>query len=151
MKRHIPQTYENHRSYDRLYLGVFFSLIPAFVISIIVVLDFLSEEKKITVLAVLVLYLIVTQIIALYKLRKYPLVMQDRIIALETRLKLEKLLPKDEHWQIRGLSIEQLIGLHYASDEELPELMMKSLDQRINNRETIKRMIKNWTPDYDRI
>jgi uncharacterized protein DUF6526 len=38
--------------------------------------------------------------------------------------------------------------LRFASDEELPKLMQKVLDDKMMERKAIKRLIKNWRPDY---
>jgi hypothetical protein len=39
------------------------------------------------------------------------------------------------------------VSLRFASDAELPALAKKVLDEKINDRKAIKKMIKNWQPD----
>jgi hypothetical protein len=95
--------------------------------------------------------LLLCSFVTTFKVRQYSLRMQDRIIRLEMRLRLQKLLPEDRHWEINGLSISQLIALRFAGDEELPPLMRKVLDGNIQDRDAIKKMIKEWEADTFRI
>jgi hypothetical protein len=83
--------------------------------------------------------------------RTFPLRAQDRIIRLEETLRLERLLPADLKPRIGELRTGQLIGLRFASDEELPELTRTVLDREIRNREEIKKMIRSWRADHLRM
>ena len=76
---------------------------------------------------------------------------QDRIIRLEETLRLQRLLPADLRPRIGELSAGQLIGLRFASDEELAELTRAALSGELHGREDIKRRIKNWRPDTLRV
>lgn len=80
--------------------------------------------------------------------RTFPLVVQDRVIRLEERLRLAQLLPPDLAPRIGELSTGQLVALRFASDEELPELTRKVLDEKIRSREEIKKQIRNWRADH---
>ena len=83
--------------------------------------------------------------------RTFPLRAQDRIIRLEETLRMERLLPADLKPRIGELRTGQLIGLRFASDEELPELTRIVLDRGISNREEIKKMIRSWRADHLRM
>jgi hypothetical protein len=48
------------------------------------------------------------------------------------------------------LSMRQVIGLRFASDEEFPALAEKALHDKMSEKE-IKATIKNWKPDYYRV
>ena len=61
------------------------------------------------------------------------------------------LLPDDLKTRINDFTINQTIALRFASDEELPELSRKILDDGIKDSKTIKEMIKTWKPDYQRL
>lgn len=76
---------------------------------------------------------------------------QDRIIRLEERLRLERLLPDDLRPRVHELTTGQLIGLRFASDDEVGELTKKVLTEGITNRQEIKRKIRQWRADYQRV
>jgi hypothetical protein len=88
--------------------------------------------------------------LALVKLRFYPLKVQDRVIRLEERLRLEALAPQEWHAQIYRLTEDQLIGLRFAADDEVVELAKQALEHNWNRKE-IKQRIKSWRPDYWRV
>ena len=76
---------------------------------------------------------------------------QDRIIRLEETLRLQRILSADLQPRIGELRIGQLIGLRFAADEEVPELVRAALNGELHGREEIKRRIKNWRPDTLRV
>jgi hypothetical protein len=84
------------------------------------------------------------------KLRAYPLRVQDRVIRLEERIRLQALAPTEWHSQIYRLSEDQLIGLRFAADDEVLELAKQALEQNLD-RKQIKERIKSWRPDNWRI
>lgn len=75
---------------------------------------------------------------------------QDRVIRLEERRRLERLLPADLQPRIDEFSVEQCVALRFASDAELPELARKVLTEKVNDRKAIKQLIKTWRPDLAR-
>ena len=74
--------------------------------------------------------------------------MQDRLIRLEERLRYERVLPEELRWRADELTVDQFVSLRFASDEELPALMRKVLDDKLTERKAIKQLIKNWRADY---
>lgn len=82
--------------------------------------------------------------------RLFALAAQDRLIRLEERLRYEKVLPEELRWRADELTTNQFISLRFASDDELPALMKKVLDEKLTNRKAIKQLIRNWRPDYHR-
>jgi len=79
--------------------------------------------------------------------RMFALSVQNRVIRLEERVRMERLLPADLKPRIGEFSCGQLIALRFASDAELPELARKVLTEKIQERKAIKQMVENWRPD----
>lgn len=79
--------------------------------------------------------------------RIMALTVQDRLIQLEMRLRMQQVLPTDLRARIPEFTIDQLVSLRFASDAELPALSRKVLDEKVVQRKAIKRMIQNWQPD----
>jgi len=50
----------------------------------------------------------------------------------------------------KELSIRQVIGLRFASDEELPALVEKSVNEKLSEKD-IKKSIKTWRGDFYRV
>lgn len=78
--------------------------------------------------------------------RLFALKVQDRVIRLEMRLRLMEVLPPDLRERIGELALDQLIGLRFASDAELPGLTRKALSER-TKRDDLKKAITNWQAD----
>jgi hypothetical protein len=83
--------------------------------------------------------------------RVFALRAQDRVIRLEERLRLRELAPADLQKRVSEFTTEQLIGLRFASDAELPELAATVLRDNVQKRDAIKKMVKNWRADLDRV
>ena len=80
--------------------------------------------------------------------RVFALTVQDRVIRLEERLRLEKLLPDDLKPRIGEFTKDQLVGLRFASDAELPALARKVLTDKIADRKSVKQSIQTWRADH---
>ena len=80
--------------------------------------------------------------------RVFALTVQDRVIRLEMRLRLQQLLSADLRTRILDFTPAQLVALRYASDAELPNLARKVLDEKITDRKAIKQLVKDWQGDY---
>lgn len=76
---------------------------------------------------------------------------QDRVIRLEERLRMERLLPPDLKGQIEQFTIDQLVSLRFASDAELPALARTVVDKGITDRNGIKVLITKWRADHHRV
>jgi len=80
--------------------------------------------------------------------RTFALSVQDRVIRLEMQLRMAELLPMDLKGKINEFTLSQLVGLRFASDAELPDLARRVIEERVTDRTAIKKMVKNWRPDY---
>ena len=82
--------------------------------------------------------------------RASTLLVQNRVIALETRLRLAAVLPPELRVRIAELRLRQLIGLRFAADSELPGLVERCLRGELATADAVKRAIRDWRPDYVR-
>ncbi len=87
-------------------------------------------------------------VVAILEVRLFALTVQDRVIRMEERLRYERILPEELRWRAEELTVGQFVSLRFASDEDLPQLMRKVLDEKLTGRKAIKQLIKNWRPDY---
>ena len=138
-----PQNYANHRRFVPLYHFVLFGVLVVnllwSVVRAVRGVSFESVWNVVMALALLAMF---------FFLRIFPLRVQDRVIRLEMRLRLRQLLPPDLAPRIPELSPSQLIGLRFASDAELPDLVRETLTNGIEEREVIKRKVRDWQADH---
>ena len=80
-----------------------------------------------------------------------PLRAQDRIIRLEERARLERVLPADLRGRIGELKESQLVAIRFAPDDEVPELTRRTLNGELKSQVEIKRAIRNWRADHLRV
>lgn len=80
--------------------------------------------------------------------RIMALAVQDRVIRLEMRLKLRELGVSDA--DIRRITVRQFVGLRFASDAELPDLVQRVLKGELVEQKAIKAAITNWQADWQR-
>lgn len=98
--------------------------------------------------SVLSLLLAVAFLLLFFYARIFALTVQDRVIRLEMRLRLQQALPPDLRARIPELEVGQLVALRFAGDAELPELARKVLDEKLTDRKAIKKLIRDWQPDF---
>ena len=145
MSESAPQTLKNHgRLHVPFHIVTFFTLLANLVIAIIdAVHHFCFYSAWLVVLSIVVF-------VPYFIIRLYPLKVQDRVIRLEERLRLQALAPSEWHTQIYRLSEDQLIALRFAGDDEVVELAKQALEHNLN-RKQIKERIKNWRADNWRV
>jgi hypothetical protein len=145
MSKSAPQNLKNHARIDPAFHYVLLLVLFA---NLVFAVFHVLHHRNIATAWFFVLSVIV--FIPLFKLRTYPLKVQDRVIRLEERLRLQSLAPVEWHKEISRLTEDQLIGLRFASDDEVVELAKQALEGNLN-RKQIKERIRNWRPDYWRI
>ena len=101
-----------------------------------------SVRALLTAVAIVVLFVLV---------RTFPLKAQDRIIRLEEQLRLMRLLPADLQARVGEFTVQQLVALRFASDEELPMLARRVLDEKLTSRKGVKQLVERWRPDTFRL
>jgi biopolymer transport protein ExbB/TolQ len=152
MSKQTPQTYANHTRFDPPF---HFFLAPVFILGLILSLihffyHLRESDMRDNIHSFMLILLAVAMITLLLKVRLYSLKVQDRIIRLEERLRLTQLLNETLRSRIPELTEDQLIGLRFASDAEVPKLVERALNEKLK-RKDIKKAIQNWRPDYWRV
>lgn len=136
------QNFENHA---RFYPLFHFVVAPIFLLnivwSIVRVIRHISFDTVVSLLVAVALFLLALTA------RIMALTVQDRLIRLEMRLRLQELLPLDLRARIPDFTVDQLISLRFAGDAELPALAQRVLDEKLTSRNGIKKMIRDWQPD----
>jgi hypothetical protein len=132
-----------------------FFVIPVFVAGLVMSLihffAHISEGDTRDHVHSFLLVLLATALLTLvFKTRLYALKVQDRIIRLEERLRLTQLLQEPLRSRISELTVDQLCGLRFASDAELPKLVERTLNEKLKRADT-KKAIQNWRSDYWRV
>jgi hypothetical protein len=139
------QNLKNHARFDPAY---HFLLFATFLLNLVYAGFHLYRQPSLSSGWYSVLSLVA--IVPLLKLRTYPLRVQDRVIRLEERLRLEALAPQEWHTHLYRLSEDQLIALRFAADDEVIELAKQALEQNLN-RKQIKERIRSWRTDDWRV
>lgn len=83
--------------------------------------------------------------------RSRAMVVQDRVIRNETRLRLERVLGSDRRADIERLGLKQRIALRFASDAELPALVDSVLAGKLEKPDEIQRTVREWQGDTLRV
>jgi hypothetical protein len=145
MSESKPQTFANHGRLDPWY---HFFLAPLaliiFIASIVHLVRHPHLWSAVHVVLAFALFILV------WKVRSYPLKVQDRVIRLEERLRLATLLPEPLRARIHELAVPQLIALRFASDAELSALVERTLNEKLAPKQ-IKQAIQNWRADNFRV
>ncbi len=147
-----PQNLSNHTRWDPPF---HFYILPIFALALILTLvHFFAHithgDLRDHIHAFLLILLALAFLMLMFKVRLYALKVQDRVIRLEERLRLTQLLSEPLRSRIPELTEDQLCGLRFASDAEIPKLVERTLKENLK-RADIKKAIQNWRPDYWRV
>jgi cellulose synthase/poly-beta-1,6-N-acetylglucosamine synthase-like glycosyltransferase len=148
MSKSSPQHLKNHGRIDPPFHFVLFFFLAANLVFAVFHMIHHWDDSYFASKWYLLLSLVV--FIPFFKLRTYPLRVQDRVIRLEERLRLQALAPAAWHSQIHRLTENQLIGLRFAADDEVVALAKQALEHNLN-RKQIKERIQNWRADHFRV
>jgi hypothetical protein len=143
MEKRYTQNFENHAryifSYHVVTLGIF---------TINLIWSLYRAATSFSWDSLLSGLLAVAFLLFSLRARTMALTVQDRVIRLEERLRMERLLPADLQSRLPEFTLDQLVALRFASDDELPALARRVLDERPRDRKAIKKMIRTWRPDF---
>jgi hypothetical protein len=140
------QTFATHRRFIPIY---HFFVVPILLINVIVTVIQLVRNPRLMTAWVVVVALAL--FFGMLYLRFMPVRAQDRIIRLEERTRLERLLPGDLRGRVGELTATQLIAIRFAPDDEVPELTRRTLNGELKSQGDIKRAIRNWRGDHLRV
>lgn len=144
----MAQTEQNLANHGRVdpafHFFLFFGAILMLVASIVHMVMFPNWWGALAIFAVIWLTVL------MFKVRLYALKLQDRIIRLEERLRLQQLLSEPLRSRIHELNEGQLVGLRFGSDGEVTELVEKTLAGNLD-RKAIKELIRSWRADFWRV
>lgn len=143
MAQEKTQNFENHSKTVPLY---HMFVIPVFMINF--VWRLVQLRYGISFFSIMDVLLAAAFVILVFYARVFSLTVQDRVIRLEMRLRLERLLSADLRPRIPEFTVPQLVSLRFASDQELPVLARQVLDEKLTDRKTIKKRIKDWQADF---
>lgn len=141
------QNYANHRQFVPAFHVVLFGIIFLTLIGsgVNVYKSFGDHERIYS--ATLIFVIVICLVMLFFFCRIFPLKAQDRAIRAEENLR---------HYVLTGklldsrLTMRQIVGLRFASDEEFPALAQKAAQESISE-DAIKRSIKNWRADTYRV
>jgi hypothetical protein len=141
-----PQSFANHRAIPRAY----------WIVAALVLIAELVHRVWIAVRApefanVWGAVVVAAVVVTLYAARSNAQRVQDRVIRLEMRLRLERLLGAARRADIQRLGLKQLVALRFASDAELPALVDEVLAGKLATQNEIKRRVKDWQADWLRV
>ena len=139
---------QNYKNHTRWLPAFHFFAVPVLLINTINELRHLiANPSQSTAWSAVVAAAILT---VAFLARTQALQAQNRLIRLELRLRLQPLLPADLYARFNDLTVPQLVALRFASDGEMTELVRTVLKDGTKQAD-IKKMIKQWQPDYVRV
>ena len=141
------QDYSKHRQYVPMFHAVLFPvLVLTFLGSLVNLYRSLGDHQRLYS-ASLITVLTACLLVLFFFCRIFALKAQDRAIRAEENLR---------HYVLTGklldgrLSVRQIIGLRFASDEEFPSLAQRAVKENLTE-DAIKRAVKNWRADTYRV
>jgi hypothetical protein len=143
-----PQSFKNHTRFDPAF---HFFILPVLLLNLI--LAIYATIHRWPSFPHMHLWWIVMSVVLFVMagvFRGYALKNQDRLIRLEEQLRLADLLSEDQLGLIDALTVDQYVGLRFASDTEVAALAQRAVTENLD-RKQIKQAIINWRPDNQRI
>ena len=139
------QNYSNHSKMVLGFHGILFIVIVALLIGAIRNLIKATDEDIYGASLLVLIPLIF--LFFMYFTRAFALKAQDRAIKAEENFRYYLLTGKALNSK---LTMRQIIGLRFASDEEYVELAERAVKENLSEKD-IKKSIKNWKPDLYRV
>lgn len=140
------QNFKNHIRLIPLYHGIAFLLIFAGLIgSVINLLNHHDAGNHYSAALLIVVFFLL--LLIFWYARVFALKAQDRAIRAEENFRYNILTGKPFPKELR---MGQIIALRFASDEEMPALTKRAIEEKLSQKQ-IKQEIKNWKADHHRV
>jgi len=137
------QNYDVHR---RLVIGFHIVTLGLIVFSLVLGVIELISGKPIPA-RILEFTMSVVLVLLFVYIRSFATSNQDRIIRCEENFRCYRLTGKELDPR---LTRDQVIALRFASDKEFEDLAKKAIQENLTQ-DQIKRLIKDWRPDFHRV
>jgi hypothetical protein len=137
---------QNFKNHARFVPAFHFFVGPVFLINI--VWSVVRVVRSFSFGTIVSLLVAIALFVLAFTARIFALTVQDRVIRLEMRLRMQQTLPPDLLPRIPEFTVSQLVSLRFASDAELPDLARKALQENLTERKAIKALVRNWQPDH---
>ena len=141
------QSYKNHIRFYPPHHFVYYPIVLAF-LSFSIYFAFTTEDKLLW--SFISAIFVVLFCLAFMLRQHYALTLQNRIVRLELRYRYLATTGQRFEEIERKLEDAQLFALRFAPDEELDALTNRALNENLSGDE-IKKAIKNWKGDYERV
>ena len=145
MAEPLQQNYANHGRLDPLFHSF---LVPVAAISLIAAIVNVVRFPGFGSAWLVVVS--VAAAVAVFKMRLYSLKVQDRVIRLEERLRLQQILAEPLRSRVPELTLGQLVALRFAPDIELPSLVSRALNEKLS-KDDLKKAVIAWRADFFRV
>jgi hypothetical protein len=142
------QNFSNHVRYYTPHHFIFYPIILIGIIASIRMMNKFPDQSMVWGAIALIIFLIGW--FSFMVRQHYALILQNRVVRLELRLRYYQLTQRRFEEVERNLSFRQIAALRFASDEELPSLVELAIKENLSPK-NIKRAIKNWLPDTMRV
>jgi Na+/melibiose symporter-like transporter len=139
------QNYKNHIRLIPVWHYITAPLLLALLIGSIV--NLVHADAHTHYSAALIVLIAVILIIIYWYARLFALRAQDRAIRAEENFRHYILTGKPFDKQLR---LGQIIALRFASDEEMPALAKRAVEEKLSQKQ-IKQAIQNWRADFNRV
>lgn len=141
------QSFSNHAQIVPMYHYVTLGLLQVtFIGACVNLYQSWGDHQRLYSASLLVALTFATILVAIFA-RTFALKAQDRAIRAEEQLR---------HYVITGklldprLTVKQIVGLRFASNEEFVALAQRAADQNLSPKD-VKQAIRNWRADTDRV
>lgn len=141
------QSYKNH---IRFYTPHHFIFYPVLLILLIISMYKIATSEDMFIWIFISIIFISIIFLSLMLRQHYALTLQNRIAKLELRYRYFATSGKRFESFENQLSDEQIFALRFAPDEELINLVEKTLTEKLSGK-AIKKSIVNWKGDYERV